>query len=144
MTSKVKKALFWLNYWFPPMALMVIIFYLSSRPTFIIGSGGWQNFIFFKSLHFLEYALLFVLLYRAIKTTITKNKLSSAWGAGIIAFFWAVIDEIHQLYVPTRSGTLRDILIDSLGICFGLILLWIILPKAPKKLRTWAEKLALI
>jgi len=138
----MKKTLKVINLWLPPLALMGLIFYLSSRPAFAVSPKDWLNFFVFKSLHFLEYALLFILWYRALKNTIGKP-FSPLWSA-LIAFIWAVIDEIHQLYVPTRQGSPRDILIDSLGILFGLVCLWIILPKAPKKLKLWAEKLALI
>lgn len=34
----------------------------------------------------------------------------------IITLLYAVIDEIHQTFVPTREGTVRDVLIDSIGI----------------------------
>ncbi|MDD3679787.1 MAG: VanZ family protein [Candidatus Shapirobacteria bacterium] len=134
----------WLVYWLPPVILMVLIFYLSSRPAFAVSPRDWLNFVFFKGLHFLEYALLFVLFYRALKNTINKSLFFYSCWAIIMAFLWAVIDEIHQLYVPTRQGSLRDVVIDILGISFGFVLIWIILPKAPKKLKNWAEKLALI
>ena len=36
----------------------------------------------------------------------------------IISLVFAVIDEIHQTFVPTREGTIRDVLIDAMGIVF--------------------------
>ncbi|MDD3532261.1 MAG: VanZ family protein [Candidatus Shapirobacteria bacterium] len=138
----MKKSLILIGFWLPPLALMGLIFYLSSRPAFAVSPNDWLNFIVFKSLHFLEYAFLFILLYRAFKNTI--NGPSPFLWSVLAAFFWAVTDEIHQLYVPTRQGHPRDIAIDFLGILFGLVCLWIILPKAPKRLQLWAKKLALI
>jgi VanZ family protein len=120
---------------------MGLIFYLSSRPAFAVSPKDWLNFLFFKGLHFLEYFFLFVLWYRAFKNT--SVKVSPFFWSVLIVFSWAVIDEIHQLYVPSRQGHLRDIAIDTLGILFGLFCLWIILPKVPGKLRNWAEKLGL-
>lgn len=35
---------------------------------------------------------------------------------------YASLDEIHQLFVPDRSGQLRDVLIDSIGICVGVMI----------------------
>ena len=35
---------------------------------------------------------------------------------------YAALDEIHQLFVPNRSGQVRDVLIDSVGILIGIIL----------------------
>jgi VanZ family protein len=138
----MKKSLKVISFWLPPLALMGLIFYLSSRPAFAVSPKDWLNLLFFKSLHFLEYALLSILWYRALRNTVNKSS-SLLWSA-LIAFIWAVTDEVHQLYIPTRQGSLRDILIDSLGILSAVICLWIILPKAPKKLKIWAEKLALI
>jgi VanZ family protein len=138
----MKKTLRLINFWLPPLALMGLIFYLSSRAAFAVSPKDWLNFLVFKSLHFLEYTLLVVFWYRALKNTL--GGVSPFLWSAIITFAWAVTDEIHQLYVPTRQGALRDIAIDTLGILFGLVCLWIILPKAPKKLKLWAEKLALI
>ena len=36
-------------------------------------------------------------------------------------------DEIHQLFVPGRSGEIRDVCIDSLGVITGIIIFLIIL-----------------
>lgn len=33
---------------------------------------------------------------------------------------YASVDEIHQLFVPDRSGQIRDVLIDSIGILIGI------------------------
>ncbi len=138
---------FWLGvtYWLPPVLLMGLIFYLSSRSAFAVSPKDWLNFLFFKSMHFLEYTLLFILFYRALKNTVNKNdRFFWGWCSVVLSFLWAVIDEIHQLYIPTRQGSLRDILIDTLGISFGLICLWIILPRVPGKPKNWAKKLGLL
>ena len=34
--------------------------------------------------------------------------------------FYAAIDEIHQLFVPGRSGEIKDVLIDSCGSFIGI------------------------
>jgi len=39
----------------------------------------------------------------------------------IISVLYAVSDEIHQLFVPTREGKIRDVLIDSLGILLSFV-----------------------
>ena len=38
----------------------------------------------------------------------------------LICFLYACSDEIHQLFVPGRSGEVRDVLIDTLGACLGV------------------------
>jgi len=34
----------------------------------------------------------------------------------------AVLDEVHQIYVPTRIFSMKDVLVDSTGIIAGLAL----------------------
>lgn len=40
---------------------------------------------------------------------------------------YACTDEIHQLFVPGRSGQFRDVMIDSLGAFIGILILSIFL-----------------
>lgn len=93
---------------------MGIIFYFSTQQTSGIISETIPHFIFFKSLHLLEYATLAILLFYAIK----KNKETI-----IIAYLYALSDEVHQTFVMGRSGRLKDTLIDLLGIIIGLLIL---------------------
>ena len=137
----MKKILSWINYWFPPIFLMSLIFYLSSCPSFAMAENYWLNFFVFKTLHFCEYALLFILWFRAFG--IRKDKSNQLWGAFILSFLWAVVDEIHQLFVPTRDGKIRDILIDTSGIFFALYLIRSVLSKTPQKLRKLINKLGI-
>ena len=39
----------------------------------------------------------------------------------IFCFLYACSDEIHQLFVPGRSGNIRDVFIDSIGISLPLV-----------------------
>ena len=45
----------------------------------------------------------------------------------LIVFLYAATDELHQLFVPTREGTIRDVLIDTTGAAIGLFVVWAIL-----------------
>lgn len=38
----------------------------------------------------------------------------------IIGMLYAISDEIHQLFVPGRSGQVRDVIIDIFGVIFGI------------------------
>jgi len=93
---------------------MAIIFYFSTKPTADIIPETVPHFIFFKSLHILEYALLAILLFFAF----LKDK-----PTVIFAYLYALSDEIHQTFVPGRSGRFKDTLIDLLGIIIGLLIL---------------------
>lgn len=112
-----------LLYWIPPLAWMTIIFYLSSQPRFTATGEPLEDFLIFKVLHMCEYGLLAGLLFNALYNTVTRHVLRAIRLAGIIAVTYAASDEFHQMFVSTRSGTVRDVLIDTAGI---LIVLYII------------------
>ena len=93
---------------------MAVIFFFSTQQTADIIPETIPHFIFFKSLHLLEYALLAILFFYAFlrkKQTI------------IIAYLYALSDEIHQTFIAGRSGRLRDTFIDLIGILLGLLIL---------------------
>jgi VanZ family protein len=41
-----------------------------------------------------------------------------------IVFLYASSDEIHQIFVPTRTALVSDVLIDTTGAIGGMLLLW--------------------
>lgn len=47
----------------------------------------------------------------------------------LICFLYACSDEIHQLFVPGRSGEARDVLIDTLGACLGVSFYYLVFRK---------------
>lgn len=113
----MKKFLYFLKYWFPSIIFMALIFYLSSRQKVSISNQYWLNFVFFKTLHMIGYAFFQLLNFRAtfsIKRYQSSRKI--LFLSVIISFLYAVSDEIHQTFVPTRSGTIRDVFIDTIGI----------------------------
>lgn len=105
-------------YWLPPIIWMTIIFVMSSRQRISLADTEVENFLIFKSLHVIEYAILYILLFRATFKSFTK-KISnqSIFTIAIISsILYAVSDELHQTFVPTRQGAIRDIFIDTIGI----------------------------
>jgi VanZ family protein len=94
-----------------------LIFWLSGRPfpegppifRFSYGDQLW---------HFLEY-LLFGFL--AWKTFLPQDKGGLALVL-LISLGYAGSDDLHQLFVPTRSASLLDWGVDSLGAIGGLLL----------------------
>lgn len=102
----------------PAILWMTLIFYLSSRQKVAVSNTYIVNFMFFKFLHVTEYSILYTLVYRALciyseKRLPVYKKLLIAL---IITLLYAATDEIHQTFVPTREGTVRDVVIDSIGI----------------------------
>ena len=51
--------------------------------------------------------------------------MKAGW-AWVVGTLYAASDEIHQLFVPGRSGQLRDVLLDSAGVAAGILLAWMI------------------
>lgn len=75
--------------------------------------------------HMLEFMGLSLLIFNAVYST-WEHKLTP-----VIAFtgtvFYAITDEVHQLFVPGRAFQLIDILVDSTGALIGVIASFVIL-----------------
>lgn len=76
-----------------------------------------------KLAHFTEYAILGVVLsYFYLNKTNSNKYLIIGLIQGIIT---AIIDESIQLLVPNRAGLLTDVLIDTSGVIFGILALYL-------------------
>ncbi len=122
----MKRTLF---YWLPPLLWMTLIFILSSQQRVSVSDITSVNFIFFKSLHIIEYAILFMLLFRALYKERKLPSHKALLYAMIIAIIYGVSDELHQMFVPTREGSPRDIVIDTIGIFCSFMYTKLSLPK---------------
>lgn len=78
------------------------------------------TFIIRKTAHMSEYAVLLLLLYFGI-TKIYTHKYSLLISL-FITFIYACSDEIHQLFIPGRSGQFTDVMIDTSGALIALII----------------------
>jgi len=130
MKNKIKKFFF---YWLPSILWMGMIFYLSSRHSMSVADKYIFNFLFFKTLHIIEYAILYFLIFRTINSLKIGNKNRFIYSL-IISVIYAISDEIHQVFVPTREGRIRDVLIDTTGIFLMYIYIRYQLPKLKKLL----------
>lgn len=74
-----------------------------------------------KSAHFTEYFVFYLLLFRGIRGDRRGWNWSWAFVALFIAAGYAVLDEIHQSFVASRTASGWDSLIDSSGAFLGLI-----------------------
>ena len=81
------------------------------------------HFITRKLAHFTEYAILGFLAARAFRTS-PHPVISRHWFliSAALIIVYALIDEYHQSFVPTRTGTVYDSLIDMAGGLTALIL----------------------
>lgn len=83
-----------------------------------------------KLAHFTEYALLAILLWRALRSSEGEKTQRWRWSISLWTLFFVVLyaatDEFHQLFVPSRQASVLDVLLDSIGGIFALLLLWLI------------------
>lgn len=78
-----------------------------------------------KLAHFSIYTLggILILLHVNLYKIKVNKKVIITWLLGTT---YAITDEIHQLFVPGRSGEIRDVCIDSLGVITGILMILII------------------
>jgi len=75
-----------------------------------------------KAGHVIEYAIFGLLLFRAIRGGRTGWSWRWALGAIAIAAVYAMTDEWHQSFVPSRTPSVWDVLIDTTGAALGQVL----------------------
>ncbi len=83
----------------------------------------WLHFYVRKAAHLTEYAVLALLLVRALRfgrPALPPRLIALAW---LLATLYAVTDELHQQLIPSRTPKAEDVLIDSAGALVGLGLL---------------------
>src|SRR2546429_3493541 len=77
-----------------------------------------------KSAHVSEYAILALLLWRALRSNPTlRTTTPMLLGAALVACtVFAASDEFHQSFVKSRTPSIRDVLLDVAGAVFGLLI----------------------
>lgn len=79
-----------------------------------------------KLAHATEYAVFAMLLCGVFHDGNRKRRIAAllAWAAATI---YAMTDEFHQLFVPGRSGQIKDVLLDSCGATVGVGVVMLVL-----------------
>src|SRR3989338_8257815 len=117
-----------LRHWFFVILWAGLIFILSSVPR--LESGLEQDFLLRKLAHIFEYFVLTWFLYSAFSSHYLEvNKKHPPHRQALLfvlllAVFYAVSDELHQTFVFGRSGNLRDVAIDLVGILTATVFLY--------------------
>ena len=95
-----------------------------------------------KSGHFLGYGLFSLALYRALSLSSRQAAplLAPEWrlqlAAVAAAFLVAGIDELHQAFVPNRTGKFADVLLDTAGaVALQLLLRFLIATMGSLRIR---------
>lgn len=135
--------------WLPAAILMIAIFYFSSKPADAsnesslpiaesilniyenITGRSYQeadrsellntiNHLVRKGAHFCEYAVFAMAIALHLHTLKLKRK-GLFWLSVIITSLYAASDEVHQTFVPGRSGQISDVLLDTAGAFTGAL-----------------------
>lgn len=123
-----------ITYWLPPILWAAVILIASSDVFSSSNTVGWleritgwlghplappaadvANHLIRKTAHLTEYGILSALAFRALRGE--RPRWSPRWAAGAImlALVLASIDELHQTFVPSRSGAWQDVVLDTVG-----------------------------
>jgi len=126
--------------WLPLILWGAFIFYLSSIPNLRTTANPYWDEIIRSSLHGVFYFVFCLLWLRALKANYPgKRHLLSL----IFVFLYSLTDEIHQLFVPSRSFQLKDLAVDNLGSLLAVFFSQF-LAKSPGGIRNLAERLDLV
>ena len=90
-----------------------------------------------KLAHFSIYTLVGFLLMSLFSTYELQERKRILFTL-IIGILYAISDEIHQAFIPERGPQITDVMIDSLGVTFGIIIVLTLLKtyyKIKKKVR---------
>lgn len=85
-----------------------------------------------KIAHFSIYAVVGALLMALFKTYKLKEINSISYSL-ILGTIYAISDEIHQCFIPGRGPQVTDVIIDSIGVLFGILLLIFVIKIFEKK-----------
>ena len=142
------------KYWLPAIVWMALVFSASGdthsyqhTSRFFVPLLHWLfpqmppatvdhiHYLFRKTGHFTEFAVLGLLLWRAIHHTrrppVAPKSDEGGWRwdeAGLalsLVFLYAASDEFHQIFIALRTALVSDVVIDTAGGAAGLLLLWL-------------------
>lgn len=77
-----------------------------------------SSFYIRKIAHITEYLILGFLMFNLLK----QYSVTNIYYAIGLSILYSCTDEFHQLFISGRSGNIRDVLIDSIGILIGTYL----------------------
>jgi len=133
-----------IKYWLPPLLWMAAMFGFSTDAFSADNTGSrlhWLlhllypaitdaqyeavHFLVRKTAHFTEYAFLTLLWWRAWRADSPQRwRTAWAWRSFLIIAVWALLDEWHQTFTPSRTGTIYDSFLDMSGGLAMLLAVW--------------------
>ena len=136
MTISIRRLAVW---WLPVLLWAGLIFILSSIPNLGTGLGIWDT-ILRKIAHLAEYGALAGLLWRAFTRDTALPGRVVPWLTLALVAAYAISDEIHQSYVPTRHGSPVDVAIDVVGGGLMLYALALVARRREKRARAGTDR----
>ncbi|NGZ03895.1 MAG: teicoplanin resistance protein VanZ [Nitrospira sp. WS238] len=126
--------LMFLRYWGPVCAYAALIFFLSSQshpednlPAFLFDFSD-------KVVHGIEYAVLGMLCYRALRGgSVVSWRQHAIPMAILLASLYGASDEIHQSFVPFRDSSWLDWVADTIGAAIGILAIHLVAHVRPAK-----------
>lgn len=126
--------------WILLIIWMVFIFYMSScngevssnqsgtiasvlRFIFGVKYSDVLIFIIRKCAHVSEYFILGILVINLVSKYYVKHCYLISF---VVCVLYASSDEFHQLFVPGRSGLVRDVFIDLIGVLLGFCFMFLV------------------
>ena len=101
-----------------PVVWMTFIFVLSAQPSLPGPQAYWQDFLFKKLSHILVYGVLYLLWFNAMNLSGKPKRYLLPF---LFTIVFAVSDEFHQVFVPGRAATMRDIGYDTVGMTVAIL-----------------------
>lgn len=111
----MKRLKFFFSLWLPVIFWCSLLFYLSSVPSLRAVESNFWDEILRSSAHFVFFVGGYFLFFRALN----KNFILAL----ILTIGYALSDEIHQSFVPTRTFQIQDLMIDWSGAFLGGLIL---------------------
>jgi VanZ family protein len=100
---------------------MAWIFYLSSLP----GSATGPNTPFWRFVSNVGHVPLFAGLGLCLAMALARWPWPSRGMATLVlGLAYAIFDEWHQSWIPGRSGSVYDVLLDGVGILLAILAIW--------------------
>lgn len=141
----------WLRAWLPAIFWAAVIWslstkYFSAQQTGIVLQSIADRFLPWltcdqldllnhflrKSAHFTEYFIFCLLLFRGFRGERRGWRWTWALAAFAIAAGYSALDEIHQSFVPVRTASAYDSLLDSTGALVAMVACWLWTRRHPR------------
>ena len=109
--------------WLPAVAWAGLIFFLSSQPDETFEKLGLQGQLLSIGGHLVVYFVLMVLLVVALRFSSDLSSRQITIVAFLIVALYGLSDEYHQSFVPGRTATIDDWIVDLVGAAIAWIIL---------------------